>query len=210
MTTTTRSTTTDLPPAAPAPGPALAVLALTTVLSLLALLGPSLVASDAGMMMTMGMTHYMELLAVNQPRNLIVFMAIPVILAETLAITELVLLFARDAAPTWVRTTSRVAGLVAGPVMFAILLHLLLNAVVPLTVGGGWRGAADVIAVLFYLSGAIPLVGITLLELGVFRLTANQTLKWHAACIAVFLVVAHVAMIFGMIDPAVFGYRMQH
>ena len=64
MTTTTRSTTTDLPPAAPAPGPALAVLALTTVLSLLALLGPSLVASDAGMMMTMGMTHYMELLAV--------------------------------------------------------------------------------------------------------------------------------------------------
>ena len=43
----------------------------------------------------MNMTHYMELLAVNQPWNLILFMAIPIILAETLAITELYLLFTR-------------------------------------------------------------------------------------------------------------------
>ena len=43
----------------------------------------------------MNMTHYMELLAVNQPWNLIIFMAIPVVLAETLAITELYLLFTR-------------------------------------------------------------------------------------------------------------------
>ena len=43
----------------------------------------------------MNMTHYMELLATNQPWNLIIFMAIPVILAETLAITELYLLFSR-------------------------------------------------------------------------------------------------------------------
>lgn len=41
----------------------------------------------------MQMTHYMELLASNQPWNLILFMAIPVILAETVAITELVILF---------------------------------------------------------------------------------------------------------------------
>ena len=37
----------------------------------------------------MNMTHYMALLADNQPWNLILFMAIPVILAETVAITEL-------------------------------------------------------------------------------------------------------------------------
>ena len=43
----------------------------------------------------MNMTHYMELLAVNQPWNLIIFMAIPIVLAETLAITELYLLFTR-------------------------------------------------------------------------------------------------------------------
>ncbi|OPX91516.1 MAG: hypothetical protein A4E54_00224 [Pelotomaculum sp. PtaB.Bin117] len=34
------------------------------------------------------MTHYMELLATNQPWNLIFYMAIPVILAETLVATE--------------------------------------------------------------------------------------------------------------------------
>lgn len=36
----------------------------------------------------MSMTHYMELLTTNQPWSLILFMAIPVILAETLAITK--------------------------------------------------------------------------------------------------------------------------
>ena len=188
----------------------IAVLVLTGVLSLAALLVPSLAASDLDMTMSMGMTHYMELLAVNQPRNLLIFMAIPVILAETLAITELVLLYKREATAAWVRKTSRVAGLLAGPVMLAIFLHLLLNAVIPLTAGGGWRGAADVLAVGFYLAGVVPLVGITLVELGVIGSGFLNALKWHATFIAIFLVVAHVAMIFGMLDPSVLGYQMVH
>lgn len=81
------------------PTAAIAVLVLTGTLSLAALLGPNLVADDLGMIMSMGMTHYMELLAVHQPRNLLLFMAVPVVLAETLAITELVILFARAATP---------------------------------------------------------------------------------------------------------------
>ncbi len=174
------------------------------------MLGPNLVANELGMVMSMGMTHYMELLAVHQPRNLIIFMAIPVILAETLAITELVILLHARSHPAWVRTTSRIAGLVAGPIMLAIFLHLLVNAVVPLTLAGAWRGPADVIAVLFYLSGTIPFVGITLVELGIIGTDAASALKWHATFIAVFLVVAHVAMIFGMLDPALLGYRMTH
>lgn len=192
------------------PGLAIGILVLTGALSLAALLGPNLVANELGMAMSMNMTHYMELLAVNQPRNLLVFMAAPVILAETLAITELVLLFKRASSPAWVRTTSRVAGLIAGPVMFAIFLHLMLNAVVPLTLAGGWRGPADVIAVGFYLAGVVPLVGITLVELGMIGTDATSALKWHATFIAVFLVVAHVAMIFGMLDPSVLGYVMTH
>ena len=40
----------------------------------------------------MNMTHYMQLLADNQPWNLLIFMAIPIVLAETLAITELYIL----------------------------------------------------------------------------------------------------------------------
>jgi uncharacterized paraquat-inducible protein A len=192
------------------PAVAIGVLVLTGVLSLAALLGPNLVENELGMTMSMNMTHYMELLSVHQPRNLLIFMAAPVVLAETLAITELVLLFRRTAAPGWVRATSRVAGLLAGPVMLAIFLHLVLNAVIPLTLAGGWRGPADVIAVGFYLAGVVPLVGITLVELGVVGRDAASALKWHATFIAIFLVVAHVAMIFGMLDPGVLGYRMLH
>ena len=43
----------------------------------------------------MNMTHYMELLASNQPWNLLIFMALPVVLAETVAITELYILYTR-------------------------------------------------------------------------------------------------------------------
>ena len=38
---------------------------------------------------SMNMTHYMELLSVNQPWNLLMFMAAPIVLAETIAVTEL-------------------------------------------------------------------------------------------------------------------------
>ena len=55
----------------------------------LALAVPDLTAGSG--MAGMAMTHYMELLAVRQPWNLLLFMALPVILAETLAITELVM-----------------------------------------------------------------------------------------------------------------------
>ena len=214
MTTTAHSTGHET--AAHLSGPAtsgrttLGVLLLTGVLSLAAILGPNLAATDLDMTMSMNMTHYMELLAIRQPWNLLIFMAVPGVLAETLAITELVLLFKRDAAPALVRTLSRVAGLVAGPVMLAILLHLTLNAVIPLTLTGGWRGLADLIAVGFYLSGAVPLIGITLVELGLIGSTRTQAMAWHAAFIAVFLVVAHVAMIFGMLDPGVLGFLMAH
>ncbi len=207
MTTTTRRPV--APRTLPHPGVTVAVLGLTVVLAFGAVLGPNLAANELGMAMSMGMTHYMELLSVHQPRNLIIFMAIPVVLAETLAITELAILFLRGATPAWVRTTSRVAGLLAGPIMVAIFLHLVVNAVVPLTLGEGWRGPADVIAVLFYLSGVIPFAGITLVELGVIG-TDGSALKLHATLIAVFLIVAHVAMIFGMLNPTVLGYQMLH
>lgn len=186
-----------------------AVLIFAAALVVAAIVGPNLATTTVGMSMSMGMTHYMELLASNQPRNLLVFMAVPVILAETLAISELAILFQRDSTPAWVRTTSRVAGLLAGPIMLAIAVHLLINAAVPLSVNGGWRGLADVVAVGFYLSGAIPLVGITLVELGVIAKSGNA-LKWHATFIAIFLAVAHIAMIFGMLAPDVLGFQMHH
>lgn len=150
----------------------------------------------------MSMTHYMELLAQNQPWNLILFMAIPVVLAETVAITELYILFTRRFGGA-VRTLNRSASIAGGLYFLGVFVYLMLTAVIPLTRGGLWRGPADVIAVGFYLSGIVPLLGLALLDLGLLGRSRSEEgrLRLHAALVAVFLVVAHVAMIFGMLDP---------
>ncbi|WP_332863589.1 DUF6803 family protein [Pannus brasiliensis] len=155
------------------------------------------------------MTHYMELLATNQPWNLLIFMAIPVILAETIAITELYILYTRDWKGT-VRQINKIAGIIAGFYFLVIFLYLLSNAVIPLTASGGWRTIIDVIAVGFYLLGVVPLLGIALLEIGaIWRFRSDEwKLGVHAAFVAMFLVVAHVAMIFGMLDPALLSGGM--
>ena len=85
--------------------------------------------------MEVTMTHYMELLATNQPWNLIIFMAIPVILAETIAVTELFLLFGRNF-DTKLRTVNRVAGIIAGLYFVPIFVYLMINAFIPLTTVG--------------------------------------------------------------------------
>ncbi len=155
----------------------------------------------------MSMTHYMELLATNQPWNLILFMAIPVILAETVAITELFILFSRRLDGSLHRL-NRVASILGGIYFVGVFGYLMVNAVIPLTASGGWRGPADVIAVGFYLAGIVPLAGLALLDLGLIglHLDPQARLKRHASFVALFLVVAHVAMIFGMLDPAVLGW----
>ena len=152
----------------------------------------------------MNMTHYMQLLADNQPWNLLIFMAVPVILAETVAVSELFVLYHRAHSGTLVSINRR-ASILVGLYFLGVFLYLVPNAAVPLTVSGQWRGPADVIAVGFYLAGVFPLLTMALLDLRLVGrdLTPERRMWWHAGCVAVFLVVAHVAMIFGMLDPTV-------
>ncbi len=155
----------------------------------------------------MSMTHYMELLAVNQPWNLIIFMAIPIILAETLAITELYLLFTRKFDGS-VFLLNRFAGIAVGIYFIGIIVYLVQTAVIPITVAGEWRTVIDVIAVATYLIAGLPLIWIALQELGLVNrgVEKMEKLKIHAICVALFLVFGHIAMIAGMLDPAILGY----
>lgn len=155
----------------------------------------------------MSMTHYMELLAVNQPWNLIIFMAVPIVLAETLAITELYLLFTRKFDGS-VFYLNRFAGIAVGIYFIGIIVYLVQTAVIPITAAGEWRTVIDVIAVATYLIAGLPLIWIALQELGLVNRGPDkmEKLKIHAICVALFLVFGHIAMIAGMLDPAILGY----
>ena len=72
----------------------------------------------------MNMTHYMQLLADNQPWNLLIFMAIPVVLAETLAITELYILFTRKF-DGFVYHLNRFSGTTVGLYFIGIIAYLI-------------------------------------------------------------------------------------
>lgn len=149
----------------------------------------------------MGMTHYMELLASNQPWNLIIFMAIPVILVEALTAVEFFLVFNRTTKGT-LKSWSKILGIALGVYFTGIFLYMVTSVVPTIE----WRGAVDLIAVWSYLSGVIPLVGIALLELGFLakNYSEEKKMKLHFILLIVFLIVAHVAMIFGMINPDIF------
>jgi len=156
----------------------------------------------------MNMTHYMQLLADNQPWNLMLFMAIPIVLAETLAITELYILFTRKF-DGLVWRINRFAGTTVGIYFIGIIAYLMTTAVIPITKAGEWRTVIDVIAVGTYLIGGLPLIWIALQEFGLVNKGMNREgkLKTHAICVALFLVFGHIAMISGMLDPGLLGYQ---
>lgn len=153
----------------------------------------------------MNMTHYMALLADNQPWNLILYMVIPVALAEALVATEFFTVFHRgEKAGGW-RSWNKWIGIVLGFYFLGVFLNLMITVVPTIE----WRGAADILAVGSYLSGVVPLFSITLLELGFIGKgkTDDEKMKLHFILLTVFLVVAHVAMVFGMVDPAIMGWN---
>jgi hypothetical protein len=149
----------------------------------------------------MNMTHYMELLATNQPWNLLRFMAVPVIFAETLVAIEFLIVYYRKTSGA-LKSTSRVLSVLAAIYFtFVVFLPLLFTAIP----GMKWRTPVDFIAVWAYLLGVVPFVVLALIDLGLIgkQKTADEKMKLHFIWLTVFLVVAHVAMIFGMINPQI-------
>jgi hypothetical protein len=149
----------------------------------------------------MNMTHYMELLATNQPWNLLYYMVVPVVLAEALVAIEFVIVFHRLTSGP-LRTTSKILGILAGAYFtFAVFFRLLFTVIPTIH----WRTGVDFIAVWSYLLGVVPLAGIALMELGIIGKRKNdlEKMKLHFVLITIFLIVAHVAMIFGMVNPQI-------
>lgn len=109
------------------------------------------------------MTNYMELLATNSPWNLIVFMAIPVIVAEALVATEFYSMYLANKKNTIWRKANHLLGIFVGGYFAIVVIYLLINVIPSIE----WRGIIDQIAVTCYLLGIVPLGAISLMELNV-------------------------------------------
>jgi hypothetical protein len=141
----------------------------------------------------------MGLIADNQPWNLIIFMAIPVFMAETLVGTEFFVVF-RHLTDGPLRKFNKVLGIILGLYMAGIFIKMA--TIIP---GIEWNTWVDPIAVFGYTLGALPLVGVALLELGlIFKNRSEEDkMKIHFILITCFLVLGHVAMVFGMVNPSI-------
>lgn len=153
----------------------------------------------------MTMTNYMDLLAVNSPWNLIFFMVIPVVAAEALVAAEFYTLFLGEGNNTGWRKIEKILGIFAGVYFAGGFVYLLVTVIPTLE----WKGILDEIAIIAYLLGIIPLGGIALMELGVLwkHATLKERTKKHFELLIIFLIISHIAMIFGMVDPTLSGWK---
>lgn len=154
------------------------------------------------------MTNYMELLMINQPWNLIFFMVIPVSLAECLVATEFYILYKNNEQKNVWRTLNRLLGIIAGIYFLLVFLYIVTQILPHIE----WRGWVDIIAVGAYLFGVAPLLAITLLELNILgkNLTLSKRTYLHFLFLIAFLIVSHIAMIFGMVNPAIVDFGQTH
>lgn len=155
------------------------------------------------------MTHYMELLSLNQPYNLILYMVIPMGLAELLVAMEFLTMYHMDSDKNaGFKAINKFVGIVLGVYFTALVIYFMAKIYPSIK----WRGYTDVIAIYSYLIGVIPLLGIALLELNLIYKNASEKakLKLHFCLLIFFLIVGHVAMIFGMVDPTITGYKAEN
>ena len=150
------------------------------------------------------MTHYMELLSLHEPWFLILFMLVPMVLAETiLAAGAFSLLYKDSRSEKW-DSLSHVCGLILG-VFFIVATVYIVTSYVPTI---QWRGPIDYISIWAYVLGVIPAVLILLQELGIIfkGLDTTAKIKKHIVLMILFVLFTHLAMVFGMADPQLAGY----
>lgn len=152
----------------------------------------------------MVMTHYMELLSLHEPWFLILFMLVPMVLAETILASGAFSLLYKDSRSEKWDSLSHVCGLILG-VFFIVATVYIVTSYVPTI---QWRGPIDYISIWAYILGVIPAVLILLQELGIIfkGLDTTAKIKKHIVLMILFVLFTHLAMVFGMADPQLAGY----
>ena len=149
------------------------------------------------------MTQYMSLLMANSPYNLIFFMVEPMVIAETIAITEIVLLFSSKTLLK-VHSLNSICTFISGIVMLVLGFLFIKELVLPANEQNLWKGWIDYASALLFMAAVIPLVLMSLLQVNLIFRKANKRTKMAVKIVllSIYLVTSHAAMVFGMLDPA--------
>ena len=145
----------------------------------------------------------MSLLMANSPYNLIFFMVVPMVIAETIAITEIVLLFSSKPLLK-VHSLNSICTFISGIVMLVLGFLFIKELVLPANEQNLWKGWIDYASALLFMAAVIPLVLMSLLQVNLIFRKANKRTKMAVKIVllSIYLVTSHAAMVFGMLDPA--------
>ncbi len=151
----------------------------------------------------MGMTHYMELM-MGSWHLLVLFMAVPMFLAECYVVSEILLLLKPREAGA-LKTFNKLSAYASAIVIAALSLY----AATYFAGVKDWRTWVDVTAAVAYVAAGLPFLYVGLLEAGFVGRAKSALQKGHAAVAAVvaYLILSHAAMVFGMFDPMQFGWQ---
>ena len=149
------------------------------------------------------MTQYMSLLMANSPYNLIFFMVVPMVIAETIAITEIVLLFSSKPLLK-VHSLNSICTFISGIVMLVLVFLFIKELVLPANEQNLWKGWIDYASALLFMVAVVPLVLMSLLQVNLIFRKVNKRTKMAVKIVllSIYLVTSHAAMVFGMLDPA--------
>lgn len=139
----------------------------------------------------------------NSPYNLIFFMVVPMVIAETIAITEIVLLFSSKPLLK-VHSLNSICTFISGIVMLVLVFLFIKELVLPANEQNLWKGWIDYASALLFMVAVVPLVLMSLLQLNLIFRKANKRTKMAVKILllSIYLVTSHAAMVFGMLDPA--------
>ncbi len=149
------------------------------------------------------MTQYMSLLMANSPYNLIFFMVVPMVIAETIAITEIILLFSSKPLLK-VHSLNSICTFISGIVMLVLVFLFIKELVLPANEQNLWNGWIDYASALLFMVAVVPLVLMSFLQVNLIFRKANKRTKMAVKIVllSIYLVTSHAAMVFGMLDPA--------
>lgn len=149
------------------------------------------------------MTRYMSLLMANSPYNLIFFMVVPMVIAETIAITEIILLFSSKPLLK-VHSLNSICTFISGIVMLVLVFLFIKELVLPANEQNLWKGWIDYASALLFMVAVVPLVLMSLLQVNLIFRKVNKRTKMAVKIVllSIYLVTSHAAMVFGMLDPA--------